>query len=279
MSTVLITGARGLVGPYLVEAFEKLGNVCTNARVEGDFPGDLSDARKAREVIEGAAPNIVVHAAAKTNVDACEDDPDDADRNNRLATSNIIAALRDEAYLVYLSTDQVYPDKTGLHVEDEANPVNAYGQSKFEGEVAALAHRQSIVARTNLFGPSRVEGRKSLSDFVIDSLVARQSITLFEDVLFSPLHVVTLAQTLVEMVQAGLTGVFNVSSRDGMSKADFATSIAARCLLQTETARRGCSQEMVGRARRPLDLRMDPSRLEKALGRSMPTLEEEIAKL
>jgi dTDP-4-dehydrorhamnose reductase len=76
-----------------------------------------------------------------------------------------------------------------------------------------------------------------------------------------------------------MTGVFNTGCRKGASKADFALSIARHKGLQTETAKVGSSAVMPDRAPRPKDMRMDVSRIENALGRPMPTLEEEVKKL
>jgi len=119
----------------------------------------------------------------------------------------------------------------------------------------------------------------SLSDFIAENLAADKPINLFTDILFSPLHATTLANVLVEMVRKKMSGIFNVASRSGMSKADFGLRVAKHLGLQTGTATLSTSAVIPGRAPRPSDLRMDPIKLEQALGRPMPTLAEEIAKL
>jgi dTDP-4-dehydrorhamnose reductase len=187
--------------------------------------------------------------------------------------------LSPQARLIFVSTDQVYPDIAGPHAEDAVAPVNVYGQSKLAGEQAVLRHPGALVLRTNFFGPSRREGRASLSDFVIRSLTARQNATFFSDILFSPLHMATLAALAAEMAERGMTGVFNAGCRDGASKADFAFAVARHKGLQTETSRIGSSSVMPDRAKRPKDMRMAVGRIEQALGRPMPTLDQEVAKL
>ena len=133
--------------------------------------------------------------------------------------------------------------------------------------------------RTNFFGPSRRTGRSSLSDFVIQSLTAGKPVTFFADIFFSPLHMATFGALAVELVQRGITGVFNAGCRNGASKAQFALAIARHKGLQTQTARIGNSTSLPGRAARPKDMRLAVDRIETAAGRRMPTLEEEIAKL
>jgi len=276
---ILITGISGLLAPWLVAAAEHRGIVITTGRSAGDIPCDLSDPAAVGRLISQAKPDVVIHAAAMTDVDSCEREPEQADIANRKVTEHLCAALKQDATFLYLSTDQVYADVAGPHREEDVGPVNSYGASKLAGERAALEHRDGIVARTSFFGPSRTPGRASLSDFVVDSLSSRREITLFSDVLFTPLHAITLADLLFEMVQSELRGSYNVATREGLSKADFALEIARRADLQTGSATLGVSSAVEGRAKRTIDLRMAPEKLEIALARTMPTLREEIAKL
>lgn len=275
----LITGATGLLSDYLIEACSGRGIVTTTARSGGDIRCDLTDAVAVHALLSDVAPDIVLHAAGLTDVDRCEREPEEAFAVNCTACGHIASALPASAAIVFVSTDQVFPDVPGPHAEDVVAPVNIYGQSKLAGEQAALRHPGALVLRTNFFGPSRREGRASLSDFVIRSLTANQNVTLFSDILFSPLHMATLASLVAEAADGGMTGLFNAGCRDGASKADFAMAVARHKRLQTETARIGASSIMPGRAKRPRDMRMSVGKLEQALGRRMPTLAEEVAKL
>ncbi len=274
---VLVTGATGLIGPYLVEAASAYGAVTGLSR-HSRPACDLTDAAAVRQAIGALAPDLVVHAAALTDVDACERAPAVADAVNHMATANVAAALPKGAGMILLSTDQVYPDRPGPHREDGAAPVNAYGRSKLAGEAAALADG-ALVLRTNGFGPSRTLGRQSISDFVILNLAAHRPIQLFRDISFSPLHFATLATLAVQLWRAGATGVVNLGCRDGTSKRDFAIAVAARFGLSTAMATDADGAILPGRAPRPRDMRMDTARAEALLGYPMPTLTEEIAKL
>lgn len=277
--TVLVTGATGLLGPYLIDALSGLGPVAATSRSGPSHPCDLTDADAVASLMQAVNPAVVVHTAALTDVDGCEEDPARAQALNADATAHLADTLEPSAPLVYISTDQVYPDTAGAHREGDESPVNAYGRSKLAGELAARNHRNALVLRTNFFGPSKTPNRQSLSDFVERNLRAENPIVLFDDVLFSPLHIETLAQVVAELVAKNVTGVFNAGCRDGMSKADFGFHIARHLRLPTDNARRGRSSEMPGRAPRPKDLRMDVSRIEAALGRPMPTLSQEVEKL
>lgn len=279
VTTFLITGAEGLLGPYLVEEFRKHGRVVTSSRNSGDLPCDLTSPDAVRALLTEAAPTHVLHAAALTNVDRCELEPDVADAGNRLTTANLMAAKPSTSQLVYLSTDQVYPNTAGPHREGTETPINVYGRSKLAGELAAAEQKSSLIVRTNLFGPSRTEGRASLSDFVARSLGARKPITMFRDVLFSPLHMTTLAAFLADMVKAELTGIVNLGSRNGLSKLEFGLAVAAQLKLPIGGISVGLSTSVATRAPRPLDLRLDVERVERLLGRVMPNCIDEITRL
>ena len=103
--------------------------------------------------------------------------------------------------------------------------------------------------------------------------------TAFSDLQFSPLHAATLANLVCEMIGRDLTGVFNVGSREGFSKASFGAMIATHRGLSDKYMKAGRSSDHPARAPRALDLRLDTRKLETALGRDMPTLANEIAKL
>ncbi len=276
---ILVSGASGLLGPYLIEAAKEWGDVFATSRTGGDFPADLLDQDETKNLIKKSDPDIFIHAAGLTDVDLCEKDPHSALDLNANVSKNLADLLSSGICFVSISTDQVYPDRPGPHAEDLEGPVNEYGRSKLTGEKAVLTHPGGLVFRTNFFGPSITPGRSSLSDFFIDNFQAKRKVTLFSDVFFSPLHMKTLCDLVFRSVSEGLRGIYNLGSRDGTSKAEFGLSMARHLGLSTEKAIMGKAQAQPDRAKRPADMRMDMTKLETALKMKMPTLEEEISKL
>ncbi len=276
---ILLTGATGLAGPWLHQALSAKWDVITTSRHGGDIPHDLTDPSAVDALIEEARPTIVVNTVALTDVDECERDRCLADRLNQLAVTNLVNALPRETVLVHFSTDQVYPDGPGPHRESGAAPVNVYGQTKLAGEVAALSHPNSLVLRTNFFGPSRTPGRSSFSDFVITHLNEQEPMTLFTDLQFSPVHLETLGVTLCDLVDIQARNVVNLGSRQGFTKSQFGIETARHLNLSTAQVTHAPSTLDRSRAPRPGDTRLDLTRVESLLGRSMPTLREEIARL
>lgn len=281
---LLITGATGLLGPYLCDACQPLGTVVRLGRQRGDLQCDLTQSADVQAMLAEVRPDVVIHAAGMTDVDGCERDPAAADALNHQAAAHLAAALPASARLIAIGTDQVYPgDALGAGsqgwAEGQEAPVNTYGASKLAGAQAIARHPRGLALHTNFFGPSRTEGRHSLSDFMLSRFRSGEAMTLFTDALFSPLHAQTLAELVAELIPLPLVGMVNAASRQGMSKRDFGHAIAAHAGLPTACASDGLSVAIPGRARRPLDLRMDGAKLHTALGRPLPTLREEIARL
>lgn len=263
-----------------MEAVSEAGHSAIAAPRSSAVGGDLSDAGAVGDLFRDVDPEAVIHAAALTSIEACERHPSLAERTNHVATQNVVAALKPTVRLLFVSTDQVYADEPGVKSEsDPPDPVNAYGRSKLGGESAARLHENAVVVRCNMFGPSRTPGKSSLSDWICESLASRKPTDLFTDALFSPLHFKTLAAILVEIVAGDLVGTFNIGCREGRSKRDFAHLVARHLGLPLAETKDAVSTNVRGRARRPRDLRLDVTRIEAHLGRSMPTLEEEVAKL
>lgn len=268
----LILGGTGLLGPYLRDSFTLDGAVAA----VGSKTLDASNPEEVAAMVAAYRPDTVINCVACTDVDLCERDPVRADMLNRAPVAALAATLSPETVLVQISTDQVYPGNGSPFQEDAVGPINEYGRTKLAAEEIAEGHRNSLILRVNLFGPSRTVGRKSLSDWLTENLRKGTPITLFTDSFFSPLRMATLAETTRRLVAHGVQGTFNLGSRDGASKAWFARRLAAAMNLSLETASEGTSATISGRAPRPLDMRMDVSKLEAAAGIQLPTLAREI---
>jgi dTDP-4-dehydrorhamnose reductase len=279
MTRVLVTGARGLLGSTLVPYLQACGfEVIGHARkAEGDIHADLADGDQVNDMVAKAAPDIIINLAALTNVDLCERHPQLAYLSNVKIVENLASSILNfsiRCHLVHLSTDQVY-DGVGPHREENITLSNYYAFSKYASELAA-ERVLTTTLRTNFFGPSRCPGRASLSDWLVESLKSQQSITVFDDVSFSPLSLQTLARMINLVISRPRQGVFNLGSRQGMSKADFAFALAGALQLPVATMTRGSTASQTMAAYRPKDMRTDSSRFEQAFDVELPTLTEEI---
>jgi dTDP-4-dehydrorhamnose reductase len=279
LSRILVTGARGLLGSELVPLLRASDHeVIEHARCTGaDAHADLSDAVQCAALLDLVAPQTIVNLVALTDVDACERDPQRAYLSNVRSVENLAGWLRRgecRCHLVHVSTDQVY-DGAGPHDEADVTLRNYYAFSKYAGELAT-AGTNATVLRTNFFGPSRSASRSSFSDWLISALSSSQAISVFDDVLFSPLSLSRLAAEIGQVIARPLPGVFNLGSREGMSKADFAFALAAELGLPVAAMRRAGLDSARLPVRRPNDMRMNCRRYESTFGVELPTLRREI---
>jgi dTDP-4-dehydrorhamnose reductase len=286
MARVVVTGATGLLGSTLVPLLRSRGHEVL--RLRRAAPGaeaepavlvaDPGHFDSLVPVLSEAAPDAIINLAALTNVDTCERDPVAAYAGNTQNVENLVLWIESRSpgtHLVQISTDQVYDGPGGPHREDVIRPANYYAFSKLAAEFAAARVRATIL-RTNLFGRSRAPGRASLSDWVVGVLSRREAASVFEDVLFSPLSLDSLAHYIDTAMRARAQGTFNLGSRDGMSKAAFAFALAETLDLPADTLTRTAATSAKLFARRPLDMRMDCTRFERQFGIILPTLQSEI---
>jgi dTDP-4-dehydrorhamnose reductase len=235
---VLITGAGGQLGRALQEAFAD-DDVVALTRADWDVSEPLGDS------LLQAGLDLVLHAAAWTDVDAAEADPQGAAAVNVGGTANA-AALG--APLVAFSTDYVFDGaKTTPYVEsDGPSPLSVYGRTKLGGEAAAGP--DAWVVRTSwLFGPT---GR----NFVRTMLrlgAERDEVAVVDDQRGCPTYVGHLAAAVRGLVAAGLPrGVWHLAARGDCTWADFAEAIFEEASLSCRV-RRIASEELGRPARRP----------------------------
>ncbi len=281
---VLVAGATGLLGAVLVPELRRLGHRVTahGHHSAADVQADLGDAAQTAALLERLQPDVIVNLVALTDVDRCEAEPRQAYSLNVGSVERIadwVSRSRPRCHLVHISTDQLY-DGPGPHDEDALCIRNAYAMSKRTAELAA-ATVDATVLRTNFFGRSPCIGRASFSDWLFGALREGRPIRVFDDVLFNPLAIDTLAQCIALTAAVQPRGVFNLGSRGGdgggMSKADFAFAFADAAGLPTVSmTRASVADHGALKARRPTDMRMDCRRIESALGLTLPELNAEI---
>lgn len=274
MTRITVLGGYGLLGAELCPALVRAGHeVAQQGRGENAaFRLNPLDSEALKKFVDEQEPDVLVNLIAETNVDACEAHTERAFIANVSCVESIAAVTRRSlVHLIQVSTDQVYSGP-GPHSETKPLPCNTYGLTKYAGELVAATANATIL-RTNFVGRSCKPGRSSLTDWLVSSIIGRREITVFEDVLFAPLHISVLCALIEKAVQIRPPGIFNLGCKDGLSKADFAFELAGRLGLDTSIVRRGRSQDIAGRARRPSDMRMVVDRIENALSIVAPSVQ------
>jgi dTDP-4-dehydrorhamnose reductase len=280
-SSVLVTGATGLLGSVLAPHLEQSGHTVIRHGLTGksDVRADLRDATETSRILDQIRPEVIVNLVALTDVDRCQSFPRDAYLLNVRTVENIIGWILKQTpgvRLIHISTDQVY-DGPGPHAEADIAPSNNYAYSKFCSELVA-GRVGATILRTNFFGVG-TPTHKSFSDWLIAAFSSGVPFKVFTDILFSPLHLDTLVRFVDKVLATPRAGTFNLGSRGGISKRDFSHAVAAHLGLPTDGARDAVSSELDLAAYRPQDMRMNVANFEAAFGVKMPELKDEIGLL
>jgi dTDP-4-dehydrorhamnose reductase len=281
---LLVTGASGLLGSYLVRAIEDAGLDAWFAgrSMVPDAPRwlscDLTEADAVAELWERCAPRVIIHAAALTNVDLCERDPQLADAVNRKSTALLAEHVaRADARLVLISTDSVFDGRRGGYSEEDTpEPVNVYAQTKLAAEQAAAGAADHLVVRTNFFG--RSNRGHGLAEWILRELQSQQEITGFTDVVFSPLYCGTVAEYVLSLAFGDTRGVLHVGAQDAVSKLAFAELVAQAFGYDRGGIRPGRLADVGLAAPRPLDTSLRVEAATRRLG-PLPMVADEIQRL
>jgi dTDP-4-dehydrorhamnose reductase len=277
----VVTGASGLLGGAVLRDLAANGyevdgwshtvaaapDGVTFRRVELQAEDEVAAA------LDAARPDLVVHCAALTDVDACERDPAAARALNAEVPGRV-ARLAPGARLVHISTDAVYDgERPGRHAEDEPpRPVNAYARSKLDGEAAVLAAEPSaLVLRTTMHGWT-AQGRRSFSESILRGVLRGDLLTLFSDVRFSVLDVADLAVLLRALAEGRAAGVLNLGAADGVSKERFGRLVAREFGLPEDPIVPIALADAGLRAPRPRNVELSVERATALLGREPPTV-------
>ena len=262
---VTIFGASGLLGKALLSEWsaDTVTGLTSHA-------ADIRDAKRVQDVVQESNPEWIVLAAAYTDVDGCEGNPDLAFAVNRDGAVNVaVAAKKVGARLVFLSSDYVFDGKktTPYEIEDARNPQSVYGRTKAEAEIRLLALMpECCIARTSwLFGI----GGKCFPDTILKLAASRPALDVVNDQRGCPTYSVDLARAIVQLCRKDASGIVHVTNAGDCTWFEFARDIIGGAGLAT-VVRPVSSQQMARPAPRPSYSVLSATRL-RALGIEMPS--------
>jgi dTDP-4-dehydrorhamnose reductase len=218
---VFITGCKGQLGCALYEAL-------TSHTLAGcDLPDtDITDRDAIATAIEDFAPDVVIHAAAWTDVDGCARDPEKAYRVNGLGTQNVaLACASNDAAMVTISTNEVFDGEASLPYRewDPPHPINPYARSKAAGEwfTRHLLTHFYIVRTAWLYAP----GGSNFPHRIIELADELGRLRVVTDEVGNPTFAPDLAAALAELIETGAYGVYHLTNAGYASRYDFAREI------------------------------------------------------
>lgn len=239
MNRILITGCHGLLGQKLVETFTRQSGYTlklTSIEKKSFFqetsldyvPLDITSRNAVKGVVEEFHPDVIVNAAAYTDVDGCEKERELAWRVNVGGVENLIAAARSsQAKIVHISTDYIFDGTNGPYSEEDTpNPLSYYGKTKLASENALRGDDvpYTILRTMVLYGMAR-NIRSNFVLWVATSLRDGKHIQVVDDQTGNPTLADDLAYAILKVVELEKTGVYNVCGQDLISRYNFAVKI------------------------------------------------------
>jgi dTDP-4-dehydrorhamnose reductase len=291
---ILVTGSNGLLGQKIVYAclgkYKNQVELVATARGNNRLieqngylyqPMDISDHANVLKVIEMHKPEIVIHAAAMTNVDACESDKEGCLQNNVHAVQYIVDACNKfGAHLVHVSTDFIFDGLNGPYTEEaEPNPVSYYGWSKAEAEkiVKETSNSWAILRTILVYGVADHMSRSNVVLWAKSALEKGSPINVVDDQYRMP----TLAEDLAEGCLLAATkkanGIFNISGPDYMNIFELVSRVADHFGLDKSIVQRTDSSGLNQPAKRPPRTGFDLTKSRAVLGYNPHSFEEGLA--
>ncbi|MEL6193672.1 MAG: SDR family oxidoreductase [Bacteroidota bacterium] len=291
---ILLTGSNGLLGQKItnllvgrigIDLLATSRGVNRNPEREGYKyrEADLTDKEVWKDIFETFRPTEVIHTAAITQVDKCEDEKKLCDEVNYHAVSYLCELCKEYGVrLIHISTDFVFDGENGPYREEDApNPVNYYGLSKLKAEQAILESEASaVILRTILlYGISSAMSRSNIILWVKKSLEEKKPINVVHDQFRSPTLVEDLAWASVAAAMKDVEGIFQISGPEYMSIIDIAKEAARFWELDEELISEIDSASLGQRAKRPPKTGFILLKAQTELGYKPHTLQQGLAVL
>jgi dTDP-4-dehydrorhamnose reductase len=285
---ILVTGASGLLGANLVmearSRSKKVLALFNRNRVY--FPDvksvqmDLLDTNKIKDLLLRYHPSCIIHCAALTNVDWCEQHPSETLQFHKNVTRNI-AQIADEigSSMIYISTDSVFDGRRGNYSEkDRPNPQNVYAKTKLDGEFAVQKElERHLIIRTNIYGWNLQE-KKSIGEWMLDQFERNNPFLGFSDVICSPILVNDLSNIILDLIEKETRGLLHVGSNSPCSKYEFGKILAEVFSLNKDLIQPASIDSMHFIAQRPKNTGLTVSKVQEILMTNIPDVRSGLAK-
>src|SRR5215831_4407302 len=244
---ILVTGANGLLGQYLIkQLLEKGFHVIATGKGNSRLPftgsssysyysTDITVPLQVQEVIRNETPEVIVHAAAMTQIDECEQNHSQCELINVHGTAHLLTEAESSCkHFIYISTDFVFDGESGNYQEeDELKPISWYGFTKMQAEaMVQTSELPWTIIRTCLVYGNTIDGtRKNIITWVKESLEQGKHIKVVSDQWRTPTWVEDLAKGIILIIEKNACGVYHLSGKDLLTPYDMAMRTAEVCEL------------------------------------------------
>lgn len=272
---VLVTGVKGQLGFDVVNELNKRNIEAVGVDID---EMDITDAASVDKVITDAKVDAVIHCAAYTAVDAAEDNEEVCRKVNVDGTQNIANICKKlNIKMMYISTDYVFngTGTTPWKPDDEREPLNVYGVTKYQGELAVqnTIDKFFIVRIAWVFG---INGKNFIKT-MLNLAQTHDKLTVVNDQFGSPTYTYDLAVLLVDMIQTEKYGIYHATNEGICTWYEFACEIFKQAGVKIEVEPVS-SAMFPTKAKRPENSRMDKGKLEEQGFHKLPTWQDAVAR-
>ncbi|NOX67047.1 MAG: dTDP-4-dehydrorhamnose reductase [Chlorobi bacterium] len=235
---IMVLGSNGMLGQGLTQYFMFKRDVelfCASFEDNSFFPEveyskvDISSPREVKRLINNFCPDVVINAAAYTNVDGCESEKELAWKVNVTGVENIVKYIKGcKAHLIHMSSDYIFDGTAGpYHETDLPNPISYYGKTKLAAENAIVSSNvHYTIIRTNvLYGPTKF-GRPDFVKWVVNSLRNQERIKIVNDQINNPTYIDDLISAIAKVIETKKKGIYNIGGSQLLSRLEFTYKIA-----------------------------------------------------
>ncbi len=283
---ILITGAAGQLGQTLTrelrDEYDIIPTDIQAAGVSESGPAvlamDITKIDHWAAAVSTHKPDIIINAAAYTNVDGCETEPETADAVNRGAVENLVRTAAPETKIVQISTDYIFDGSAGPYSEEDTpTAVSQYGVTKLAGEKLLMEnHSNHLIFRPNvLFGPSNT-APASFFAWIYKSFSSHKPIRVVTDQVSNPTYSHFFSSAILSGIRQDARGVFHYGSANFISRFDFALEIARIFELSADQMTPILTADLKQTAPRPLNSGLITRKIESELGIQTYSTEESL---
>ena len=278
MQKVLITGANGFIGQYLVERlsneYKVLATGLGNSRLSFQHKNliyqtlDFTDLEQVKRVFNRFRPQFVIHCGAISKPDDCEFNKELACKVNVEGTKNLLQEAKScRSFFIYLSTDFVFSGEKGMYTEDDTpGPVNYYGETKLQAEqlIKLYPFEWTIVRTVLVYGDPRSNRQNILSN-AVKSLKEGKKLHMFDDQVRTPTYVEDIVEALYYIINKRITGILHISGSDVLTPYQMVVELARYLKLDANLVNRITANDLIQPAQRPLKTGFDISKARQIL--------------
>ena len=271
MNKILLTGSSGILGSTILKKFDanyNFLNLINKNKINYKYNQIVikNNFEILKKIFAGFRPDIIIHAAANTNIEDCQKNKKNCKKINFKFTKNLVKLSKlFKVKFIYISTDQVYNKNFYQKEISKLKSNNYYTDTKILSENLIKSNlKDYTILRTNFFGKSTAL-KKTFSETIVQALKVSKKIYLFDDIYFNPINIDVLTRIIGIIIDKKIKGIFNVGTLNGLSKYKFGLKIAKKFSLNSNYIIKDSFLNRRNLSKRPLDMRMDVSKIKKII--------------